>query len=155
MYKEQINLINYIIHNYIRTEFKDIDDIKPDNLSFFLIPVFKAYENGNINYITFTNISEVLKVYFIEKYGEDYPNSNYPEFNDSDPRSIGIAAIEYMNDVGVYFMFPEDIPQFINFLNTSPGNEEEAHKIINKYTEKFVYSERLEEARNRGYIGSS
>jgi hypothetical protein len=76
----------------------------------------------------------------------------WPEFENSDYRSIGIEAMEYMSStMSDFFMFPEDVPYFIEFLKTPLGKEVEAHQKIKEYVSKFDYTKRLQEAHERGY----
>ncbi len=173
----EIKFINDIIKSFFDKKFSDINDVTLENLREFLIPIFEGYKNGSINHLVFVEIADVLDKYITVKFGDEgsdeegiadmvekYATVKFepsvpiqvvssPYFEDSDDRSIGLEAIEYMSAMTrKFFMFPEDIPYFIEFLKTHAGKELEAHQKIKEYVCQFDYTKRLEEAHKRGYI---
>lgn len=140
--------INGIIEKFSGQEFTNINDVNLENLRELLIPIFEAYQHGKITHVTFVYIADALENY-IFLLGDGI----YPELASSDPQFVGIEAIEYMNHMSSdFFIFPEDIPHFIDYLKTPRGSEKEAYQKIKKYISQFDYGERLKEAHNRGYI---
>ena len=152
-YPKNIEFMNNIIKNMHSPYFRSMNDINLENLRDFLIPLFREYEMKKINYSFFTNFGNALETYLHVKFGNDFPDTLYPVFDKSDFRSIGIEVIEYMNiSNSEFFIFPKDIPYFIEFLKTPIRQENEAHQKIKEYVSQFELDKRLVEARFKGYL---
>jgi len=161
---------NKILADICIPTYSDLENINLENMNEVLISIFHSYEQEKIDYLTFVNMGEALNEYLIRKFGKHNVSASsselnkynllslgieeitlYSEFEDSDYRSIGLAAINYMSPSASFFIFPKDVPFFIEFLKTPRGQEIEAHKKINDYMAKY-YNERLDEAREKGYV---
>lgn len=146
--------LNQIIKNIVKGSFRKLDDLSLDNLRNFLIPILKAYEKGLIDHSTLKNIADGLEEFIYEKYSSDYPDSAYPKLPEEDKRFIGLKIIDYIDGMlDQFIIFPEDVSHFIEALQIPIGKEVEGYEKLKKYIKSFNFSQRLQEAKERGITG--
>ena len=63
---------------------------------------------------------------------------DYPQFNETNPRSNGVAAVDYIHDALTEGNpFRRTINTFMQYLDTPLGLEEQAHRKITEYISKI------------------
>jgi hypothetical protein len=163
MSSEKINLdptlvklrefLNTIIKKFCKAPFKEIEDVDIENLREFLIPIIENFRDNKIPVRVLNDIGDGMHTYIHRRFGDEYPETSYPDLPKTDWRSIGLDTLDYMYGIPESFiMLPEDAPYFIKFLKTPIGQEEEAHKKIREYISQFEIEARTKEAAARGYF---
>jgi hypothetical protein len=163
MSSEKINLdpallklrefLNNIIKKFCKAPFSEIEDVNIENLRDFLIPIIEKFHDNMIPVLVLNDIGDGIQTYIHRRFGDEYPETFYPDLPETDWRSIGLDTLDYMYGIPeAFIMLPEDAPYFIEFLKTPIGQEEEAHKKIRKYISQFEIEARTKEAAARGYF---
>jgi hypothetical protein len=124
-----------------------------ENLRSFLKDILIKFEKGEITSTERIYYSDDIEDYIYEKY-TDTDRTYYPYLTEDDPRSIGIEVLEHFNFTNSNFeMLPEDVPHFVEFLDTPLGKEKDGWEKFKAYIDQFDLDERLAESKRRGFLG--
>jgi hypothetical protein len=127
----------------------------PSNLSFenlgeFLKDLLKQYQNGVIDMDCVMNYGEMLQEFLWEKYG-DPENPVFPNFEQYDYRNLLCKIVDYLEGFRANFaILPRDVPHFIEFLDTTKGQEKEGWKKFREYIEFTKTQDRRREEQKQG-----
>src|SRR4051794_3941721 len=66
----------------------------------------------------------------------------WPRLPKSDPRSIPVDVAHELEALNVQWIFEDDIPAMLTFLNTPAGGEAEAWRVWESYWEGIDYDDR-------------
>lgn len=75
----------------------------------------------------------------------------FPEYGESDPRSIGVEVLSQLEILNHQLVVPEDIPAMLELLATPEGNEEQALETWTHYWNSLDYEERKRRLKSHGY----
>ena len=135
---EDRKFINKMIDR-IDNKFSKIEDIDLENLRVFLIILLLSFQEKKFSLNDILNILDVLEIYIHRRYMDDYPETCYPNPSDNDPISIGLNAIDYINE-GVSYgnLLPNIMNPLLNYLNTPKEKEKEATFEMRRFMQEFV-----------------
>jgi len=148
--KEEIAASRKYIQRYIDyycpESFKVPEDITTDNLQEFLETILKYYRLYLFNLNELINLGESIHEYFHRAYFDDFPDTFYPKYPDTDRRSLALSILNEMNSC--QSIMPEDVPTLIKCLNVPDDQIADMHDYIDNYFKQFDRSKRFrEEAR--------
>lgn len=69
-------------------------------------------------------------------------NDQWPQYEESDPRSIALEVLSQLEVLNHQLITPEDIPAILDFLETPPGEEEAAWEKWRAHWKSVDYQER-------------
>jgi len=108
----------------------DISNLEINHLKYVMLDILKAYSVNILTDCEVLNFMDSIQKVLYEKYTEDFPETFYPRFKDSDERSLGIDCIDTLDLLGLP-IDDEDKRVFINFLESC--NPAQAHKELDEY----------------------
>ena len=111
------------------------EDITTDNLKEFLEIILKYYQLYLFNLNELINLGESLTGYLHRAYMEDFPDTLYPRYPDSDRRGLALCILNEMDSC--QSILPEDVPFLIKCLNVPNGEVAGAYKAMKEYFEQL------------------
>ena len=121
-----------------------------ENSTEFIKKILRDYGEQLIRLNDVVNYGESLQDFLWHKYG-DKENFIFPKFEEDHPFSIPIEVVYYMEGFEVNFtMLPQDVPHFIEFLDTPKGKEKEGWAKIRKYLASLKLEDRIAEEERQG-----
>jgi hypothetical protein len=122
-----------------------------NNLREYLSDLLLKYQEGLYEMNDMINYAESVEEYLWEKYS-DLENSSFPG---DENLSIPLEVIHYMYGFTKNFgMIPQDVPHFIEFLDTPIGKEKEGWEKFIKYISGLKLEERIPEEEKQGFFRS-
>jgi hypothetical protein len=107
-----------------------ISNLEIEHVKYIMLDVLNAYLKNVLTDCDVLNFMDSIQKVLYEKYTEDFPETFYPRFKDSDERSLGIDCIDTLALLGLP-IDDEDKKEFINYLKSK--NPSEAHKKLDQY----------------------
>ena len=111
-----------------------------------LIDLLRRWRLGVINERQVHELAESL--------WESYPDGP-PTYPRGDPRSIAIEVLSQLEVLNVQLITPEDIPAFLEFLDTEAGQEQAAWEKWARYWAGVDFKRRLRELADNPYYSKS
>lgn len=125
-----------LIGKYCFNYYNVVEDITPENVVLFLGSIFKQYEGYRLCDESLIDIGDALCLYFHKAFKDEFPDTSYPSYHKKDKRNIAMNIISYMYE-GEYVILPKDVPELLNYLNTSENNVMEAYDKFAYYLSNF------------------
>lgn len=120
-------------------------NLKYETLSEYIKKILKEYKKRKIRMTSVMEFGDNIHTYIWEKYG-DPEEPIYPNFPEDHPYSIPLEVADYMWGTPVDFqMLPQDVPHFIEFLETPAGKEKEGWQKFREYIASLKPEDRAEE----------
>ena len=144
--RESKRIVDEILSLMTHSVFKILEHIDIDNLRYFWLEVLREYQDKTITKNDVLDIVDSLECYLNKRFENDYPEFEWLVFPDSDPRSIGLNAIDFVKD-GVSYgnLLPNVIEPILNYLRTPASQERDATTNMEKFMDDFKIK-RLEKA---------
>ena len=139
--------IQKYIDLYCPEKYKVPEDITTDNLKEFLEIILKYYQLYLFDLNELINLGESINIYFHNAYFDDFPDTFYPNYPDTDRRSLALSILFEMNSTQV--IMPEDVPTLIEYLNVPDDQIADMHDYIDNYFEQFDLCKRFREELSR------
>jgi hypothetical protein len=127
------NILLKVINSKI---LEDITQLKIKHLNSLMIEILSNYLNNTLSDSDVLDFIDSIQKVLYEKYTEDFPDTFYPRFQDSDERSIGINSIDTIRCLSFETnpLDKQDLKIVLNFLNASDALK--AHKDLRDYLYK-------------------
>ena len=131
-------------------KYKLPEDLSFENLGEFLKNLLILYQNNAYRMNDMVNYGEMLQEFLWEKYG-DPENPIFPNFEEYDYRNLLCRIVDYIEGFRANFaILPQDVPHFIEFLDTPRGQEEDGWKKFREYIEFTKTQDRRREEQKQG-----
>lgn len=115
---------------------EDITQLEIKHLNSLMIEILSNYLNNTLSDSDVLDFMDSIQKVLYEKYTEDFPETFYPRFKDSDERSIGINSIDAIRCLSFETnpLDKQDLKIVLNFLNASDALT--AHQDLRTYLYK-------------------
>ena len=127
---KSIQYANNILNKCSTNIISSISKLEIEHVKYIMLDILKAYSLNILTDCEVLNFMDSIQKVLYEKYTEDFPETFYPRFKDSDERSLGIDCIDTLDLLGLP-IDDEDKRVFINFLESC--NPAQAHKELDEY----------------------
>jgi len=127
---------NNILKKIHSNVLSDIIYLEINHVKYVMLDILNSYVTDKIGDVEVLNFIDVIEEVIYEKYRYDYPETSYPNLEESDNDSLGIDCVSYID----LLKFPnnksskQDIEKFIDFLNASDALK--AHQDLRAYLYK-------------------
>lgn len=139
--------IQRYIDLYCPERFNVPEDITPDNFQDFLEIILKYYGLYLFNLNELLNLAESIDLYFHRAYWEDFPDTLFPKYPETDRRELALYILVNIDQwIGI---LPEDAPTLIKCLNVPEEQIIDMYDYIDNYFYQFDLIKRANESRSR------
>lgn len=135
--------IQRYIDLYCPERFSVPEDVTTDNLQEFLEIILKYYQLYLFNMNELINLGESITHCFHKAYYDDFPDTFYPTYPDSDRRQLTLHVLGKISNCPS--ILPEDVPTLIKCMNVPDEQIIDMYNYIDNYYNQFDDLKRFSE----------